>query len=71
MAPWHPEEDESLRLMLLNDTTENKNWTQITIDFNRINPMKIIRHAKQIRERWNNYINPELRKYLFLILIFF
>ncbi|KAM3134401.1 hypothetical protein pb186bvf_013514 [Paramecium bursaria] len=62
MAPWHPEEDESLRLMLLNDTTENKNWTQITIDFNRINPMKIIRHAKQIRERWNNYINPDLRK---------
>ncbi|CAD8090572.1 unnamed protein product [Paramecium primaurelia] len=61
MAPWNPEEDEILQ-NLITDPNENKNWTQITIDFNRINPAKIVRHAKQIRERWNNYLNPELKK---------
>ncbi|CAK93472.1 unnamed protein product (macronuclear) [Paramecium tetraurelia] len=61
MAPWNPEEDEILQ-SLITDPNENKNWTQITIDFNRINPAKIVRHAKQIRERWNNYLNPDLKK---------
>ncbi|CAD8184100.1 unnamed protein product [Paramecium pentaurelia] len=61
MAPWNNEEDEILQSIIA-DPSENKNWTQITIDFNRINPAKIVRHAKQIRERWNNYLNPELKK---------
>ncbi|CAD8109741.1 unnamed protein product [Paramecium sonneborni] len=61
MAPWNTEEDEILQ-NIITDSNENKNWTQITIDFNRINPAKIVRHAKQIRERWNNYLNPELKK---------
>ncbi|CAD8184145.1 unnamed protein product [Paramecium octaurelia] len=61
MAPWNTDEDEVLQ-QLITDPSENKNWTQITIDFNRANPAKIVRHAKQIRERWNNYLNPDLKK---------
>ena len=38
-------------------------WTKLTLDFNAHNEVKVVRYAKQIRERWNNFLNPSIDRY--------
>ncbi|CAD8156655.1 unnamed protein product [Paramecium octaurelia] len=56
-SPWTIEEDELLKKVM---TQKFISWTHIALEYNRISPM--MRHAKQVRERWNNYLDPELNK---------
>ncbi|CAD8075355.1 unnamed protein product [Paramecium primaurelia] len=56
--PWKQEEDEIL--IELRNQYPNKGWTYIAKEFNR--KTKNIRYQKQIRERYNNVINPNINK---------
>ncbi|CAD8071506.1 unnamed protein product [Paramecium primaurelia] len=56
-SPWTPEEDDLLRKVM---TQKFISWTHVALEYNRASP--IMRHAKQVRERWNNYLDPDLNK---------
>lgn len=37
-------------------------WTEITLMLFEKGLSKVLRTAKQVRERWVNYIDPEIRR---------
>lgn len=49
-------------LKALMEGDSNKKWTEIAIKLFEANVSKILRTAKQVRERWVNYIDPSLKR---------
>jgi myb proto-oncogene protein len=37
-------------------------WTDIALKMFELGASKILRTAKQVRERWANYIDPDIRR---------
>lgn len=60
-APWTQEEDSILK-SLIDPSEKNHNWTQVATRLAELTQNSSFRNAKQIRERWNNYLNPTLKK---------
>ncbi|KAL4441111.1 hypothetical protein ABPG74_002061 [Tetrahymena malaccensis] len=60
-APWTQEEDSILK-SLIDPSEKNHNWTQVATKLAELTQNSSFRNAKQIRERWNNYLNPTLKK---------
>jgi myb proto-oncogene protein len=58
--PWEEREDAMLRTLM--DTDSRKKWTEIAIKLFEANVSKMLRTAKQVRERWVNYIDPSLKR---------
>ncbi|CAD8189829.1 unnamed protein product [Paramecium octaurelia] len=62
---WTQEEDDFIRNQM---NQKNKHiWTQIAVSLYEKNLQGHIRTPKQIRERWMNYLNPELNKEQWLL----
>lgn len=40
-------------------------WGDIAKQLNSLTQSSIFRSGKLCRERWNNYLNPDLKKYVF------
>ncbi|CAD8115309.1 unnamed protein product [Paramecium sonneborni] len=59
ISPWSKEEDQIL-ISIANDHYYKSNWTELTIKFNSLSSTQ--RYPKQIRERWNNVLNPEISR---------
>ncbi|KAM3145952.1 hypothetical protein pb186bvf_001930 [Paramecium bursaria] len=59
-APWTPQEDKLLKNIARYEMFKGNNWTELTIEFNKSSHTQ--RYAKQIRERWNNVLNPTILK---------
>ncbi|CAK63260.1 unnamed protein product (macronuclear) [Paramecium tetraurelia] len=59
ISPWSKEEDQIL-IEIANDHYYKNNWTELTIKFNSISSTQ--RYPKQIRERWNNVLNPNISR---------
>ncbi|CAD8107387.1 unnamed protein product [Paramecium primaurelia] len=59
ISPWSKEEDQIL-INIANDHYYKNNWTELTIQFNSISSTQ--RYPKQIRERWNNVLNPNISR---------
>ncbi|CAD8211252.1 unnamed protein product [Paramecium pentaurelia] len=59
ISPWSKEEDQIL-INIANDHYYKNNWTELTIKFNSISSTQ--RYPKQIRERWNNVLNPNISR---------
>ncbi len=62
-ALWTDEEDDVLREIVQEHGT--KHWTIIATYFNRRCPDRD-RKGKQCRDRWLNYLDPEINKYAIL-----
>ncbi|CAD8106363.1 unnamed protein product [Paramecium sonneborni] len=62
---WLQEEDDFIKNQM---NQKNKHiWTQIAVSLYERNLQGNIRTPKQIRERWMNYLNPELNKEQWLL----
>ncbi|CAD8208615.1 unnamed protein product [Paramecium octaurelia] len=59
ISPWSKDEDQIL-INIANDHYYKNNWTELTIKFNSISSTQ--RYPKQIRERWNNVLNPNISR---------
>ncbi|CAD8106349.1 unnamed protein product [Paramecium sonneborni] len=59
ISPWTKEEDQILTDIASQYYSKN-NWTELTIKFNQLSSSQ--RYPKQIRERWNNVLNPNISK---------
>ncbi|CAD8120140.1 unnamed protein product [Paramecium sonneborni] len=59
ISNWSKEEDQIL-ISIANDHYYKNNWTELTIKFNSISQTQ--RYPKQIRERWNNVLNPNISR---------
>jgi Myb-like DNA-binding domain len=60
--PWSVED-----LCLLSEIVlKNKGnkWTKIAEEFNSKSKSKIVRLGKHCREKWNNHLNPDLKKFI-------
>ncbi|CAK61447.1 unnamed protein product (macronuclear) [Paramecium tetraurelia] len=57
--PWQPEEDDLL-IKLRQQYSKSKDWLIIALEF--IKRSQTVRYPKQIRERFNNVINPNINK---------
>lgn len=59
--PWSEEEDKLLLdIMKGKNCILTKQWTEVALRLFEGNVSKVSRTAKQVRERWANYINPGL-----------
>ncbi|CAK93588.1 unnamed protein product (macronuclear) [Paramecium tetraurelia] len=59
ISTWTKEEDQILTDIASQHYSKN-NWTELTIKFNQLSQTQ--RYPKQIRERWNNVLNPSISK---------
>ncbi|CAD8189833.1 unnamed protein product [Paramecium octaurelia] len=59
ISPWTKEEDQILTDIASQHYSKN-NWTELTIMFNQLSSTQ--RYPKQIRERWNNVLNPNISR---------
>ncbi|CAD8187641.1 unnamed protein product [Paramecium pentaurelia] len=59
ISTWTKEEDQILTDIASQYYSKN-NWTELTIKFNQLSQTQ--RYPKQIRERWNNVLNPNISK---------
>ncbi|CAD8195491.1 unnamed protein product [Paramecium pentaurelia] len=59
ISPWTKEEDQILTDIASQYYSKN-NWTELTIMFNQLSQTQ--RYPKQIRERWNNVLNPNISR---------
>lgn len=64
-SPWNEEDDISLKALVKKFGT--KSWKIIAVEFNK-EYFDRNRTGKQCRDRWLNYLRPELRKYFRSIL---
>jgi hypothetical protein len=58
---WTEQEDEVIRDSM-KQRLHKHIWTQIAVKLYELNICPYARTPKQVRERWINYLNPNLRK---------
>lgn len=59
-VPWDKREDS--KILKLMQTELCGKWTEITLYLFQKGYSKVLRTAKQVRERWVNYIDPTIRR---------
>ena len=59
--PWTPVEDEQLKFFVEKFGAE-KQWKKIAEKVNSVNKNGVFRQSRQCRERWINYVNPNIQK---------
>lgn len=60
-TPWSAKEDELL-IQIASEKGSKKPWTEIASELNARSGSKAIRTGKQCRERWINYLDPEINR---------
>mgnify|MGYP000896324082 CR=1 FL=1 len=62
--PWSTQEDEILAMLVQQKGTKKK-WKEIAEELHRLVGSDVPRHGRQCRERWNNYLDPNVNRGLF------
>lgn len=57
---WSEAESNLLAEIVLNSKTDK--WAKIAEEFNEKSPFGVIRLSKHCREKWNNHLNPKIKK---------
>jgi len=60
-SPWSPEEDELLQKLVSQYGTERQ-WKKISEKINSTFKSGTFRHSRQCRERWINYVDPQVKR---------
>lgn len=59
-SPWDKNEDMALQQLMAGEL--GGRWTEMALKLFDSGKSKILRTAKQVRERWVNYLDPTLKR---------
>ncbi|EAR91055.3 Myb-like DNA-binding domain protein (macronuclear) [Tetrahymena thermophila SB210] len=61
-TPWTEEEDQKLKEIIQKKGTNSNKWNEIAKDLYNSSASKTFRKGKQCRERWNNHLDPDMKR---------
>ncbi|KAL4483607.1 hypothetical protein ABPG72_006673 [Tetrahymena utriculariae] len=61
-TPWTEEEDQKLKEIIQKKGSNSNKWNEIAKDLYSSSVSKTFRKGKQCRERWNNHLDPDMKR---------
>ncbi|KAL4462109.1 hypothetical protein ABPG74_000954 [Tetrahymena malaccensis] len=61
-TPWTEEEDQKLKEIIQKKGINSNKWNEIAKDLYNSSASKTFRKGKQCRERWNNHLDPDMKR---------
>ena len=61
---WTEDEEDTVR-KCMEDKHQQYHWSDIAVKIYSEGHSPVLRTCKDIREHWNNHMNPSLKKYVF------